>query len=983
MTAYISLYNEIEITADNSITNQVVIHDAMTLGFCTQGVLHTDNAGVVSSSSVIESDIKDDAITENKIADDSVSNNKIQNNAITTAKILDSNVTDAKISSLSASKLTGTVTIPVSNASVTTSSATVNGNIAVTGTVDGVDVSAFKTDYDSKVNQDVRPSASPTFANLITSGLVDGRDVSTDGATLDNLNTTLGLGGLTTTEVNQLKNINSSVFSSAQWTRLAGINQDLATSSVSQFDRLALGGTYSSSVVAARLQLRGTNSSIGGPHLACFTSISTYPLFYLQPNTPNNISLMFDSYWDGTDDRTSVASASGIAIRIRKTTTTLNIEGGSNLSAGGIVSFVPYMTVSSTDLATIGTVNGVNIATFKTDYDSKVNQDVRTTASPTFANLITSGLVDGVDVSSFKSDYDSKVNQDVRSTASPTFVSPTCTTLITTPKVQNIGGDIKMNTDALLQGWTFLSTGDFHSIDRNRFLYCNNLRSLGAVPDYISMSINSGLNVITVNTSGISANTNGVTRMTISNTQVQCAVNVDVTGNITVSGTVDGRDVSTDGAILDNLNTTIGLGGLTAAEVNQLKNIDSSTFSSAQWTRLSNIDQDLVTTSTPYFAKLGVGGANSSSPASKLAITGTNNSTAGPHMTFYTNADAYPLMQIYPLTHDSITLAFDTYNLSGAFYSSGNVGSWTISKSGGHLITSFGSAVAGFPVTLTPVTRLNDNGQLLVTDGSNSFPPISFMNDTDTGLYHIGSNNMGVACNGAKVLDIATSGLGVTGDITVSGNVDGVDVSAFKTDYDSKVNQNVKTTASPTFAGQTINGNITVSGNVDGVDVSTFKSDYDAKINQDVRTSASPSFTNLTLSGINASTFYATGTWSVTVGDSLSRNFTLTTNVGSYTRIGNMYNCLIQVAWSSKGSASGTIRYSLPTTLTSNWPRCPGVVGYMNGVTWTNMVLCSGDSGTNFVRLLDASKTGSSPTDLTNTSYSASGEVQLTLTFLV
>ena len=30
----------------------------------------------------------------------------------------------------------------------------------------------------------------------------------------------------------------------------------------------------------------------------------------------------------------------------------------------------------------------------------------------------------------------------------------------------------------------------------------------------------------------------------------------DVTGNITVSGTVDGRDVDTDGTTLDTLNTT-------------------------------------------------------------------------------------------------------------------------------------------------------------------------------------------------------------------------------------------------------------------------------------------------------------------------------------------------------------------------------------------------------------------------------------------
>jgi Chaperone of endosialidase len=39
----------------------------------------------------------------------------------------------------------------------------VNGDITVTGAVDGVDVAAFKSDYDGKVNQDVKSGASPTF----------------------------------------------------------------------------------------------------------------------------------------------------------------------------------------------------------------------------------------------------------------------------------------------------------------------------------------------------------------------------------------------------------------------------------------------------------------------------------------------------------------------------------------------------------------------------------------------------------------------------------------------------------------------------------------------------------------------------------------------------------------------------------------------------------------------------------------------------
>ena len=62
-------------------------------------------------------------------------------------------------------------------------------------------------------------------------------------------------------------------------------------------------------------------------------------------------------------------------------------------------------------------------------------------------------------------------------------------------------------------------------------------------------------------------------------TSVGSLTSLDVTNNITVGETVDGRDISADGATLDNLNTTIGLSGLTTAEVNQLKNIGLTTIS--------------------------------------------------------------------------------------------------------------------------------------------------------------------------------------------------------------------------------------------------------------------------------------------------------------------------------------------------------------------------------------------------------------------
>ena len=51
----------------------------------------------------------------------------------------------------------------------------------------------------------------------------------------------------------------------------------------------------------------------------------------------------------------------------------------------------------------------------------------------------------------------------------------------------------------------------------------------------------------------------------------------------------------------------------------------------------------------------------------------------------------------------------------------------------------------------------------------------------------------------------------------------------------------ITSTTGPIEAGQI------VCDNVDGVDISTFKADYDAKVDQDVKTTANPTFNNLTV----------------------------------------------------------------------------------------------------------------------------------------
>jgi hypothetical protein len=91
---------------------------------------------------------------------------------------------------------------------------------------------------------------------------------------------------------------------------------------------------------------------------------------------------------------------------------------------------------------------------------------------------------------------------------------------------------------------------------------------------------------------------------------------INVNGNITVTGNVDGRDVSADGSVIDAI-TANGVTALTSSEVDQLENINATTISSTTWGHLGGIDQALSSTSSPTFN----------------SVTGTLSTAAQPNIT--------------------------------------------------------------------------------------------------------------------------------------------------------------------------------------------------------------------------------------------------------------------------------------------------------------------------------------------------------------
>jgi hypothetical protein len=63
------------------------------------------------------------------------------------------------------------------------------------------------------------------------------------------------------------------------------------------------------------------------------------------------------------------------------------------------------------------------------------------------------------------------------------------------------------------------------------------------------------------------------------------------------------------------------------------------------------------------------------------------------------------------------------------------------------------------------------SGSVHGANGSFTNPSFAFNSDQNTGLYRIGANNLGVAIGGAKVLDVASTGLTVTGALASTGDV--------------------------------------------------------------------------------------------------------------------------------------------------------------------------------------------------------------------
>jgi len=95
--------------------------------------------------------------------------------------------------------------------------------------------------------------------------------------------------------------------------------------------------------------------------------------------------------------------------------------------------------------------------------------------------------------------------------------------------------------------------------------------------------------------------------------------------------------------------------------------------------------------------------------------------------------------------------------------------------------------VAGSNITITEtpttITITGDEGQIELQDGTAAAPSLFFVNDTDTGLFRVGANTLGIAVGGTQAAAISSAVFAITPNTTIAGTLtaNGTSIPASKT----------------------------------------------------------------------------------------------------------------------------------------------------------------------------------------------------------
>ena len=319
---------------------------------------------------------------------------------------------------------------------------------------------------------------------------------------------------------------------------------------------------------------------------------------------------------------------------------------------------------------------------------------------------------------------------------------------------------------------------------------------------------------------------------------------VDVTGNVVVSGTVDGRDVATDGTKLDTIETN-ATADQTAAEIlTAIKTVDG-TGSGLDADTVDGIEAAAITQSGDSVALTGdVTGSTTVAADGTISVATTiaaNSITLGTDTTGDYVATVTGTANEVEVTGSGGETAAVTVGLPSDVTVSNNLtvggylagpASFTIDPAGvgdntGTVIIAGDLQVDGTTTTINSTTVTVDDLNLTLASGS---------------ANAAAANGAGITVDGANATITYDStndewdfnkNINITGNLILSGTVDGRDVATDGTKLDTiETNATADQTQAEinalgiTATGLSGNpdisvGNITVSGTVDGRDVAT------------------------------------------------------------------------------------------------------------------------------------------------------------------
>jgi hypothetical protein len=460
--------------------------------------------------------------------------------------------------------------------------------------------------------------------NIIISGTVDGRDISADGIVLDNLNTN-GASALTIAEIDQLENINSTVISSTQWGYLGALDQDIATTSNVQFNTGVIDSTSTTALVVRKNNSGATvfrvDTSSGNIYLGAnqfYAQDTTNPLLNFDTNDNLEYNRTNNEYKFiiGNASIYEIKASGGVIIPTTQVSDTVNVTSstGGSLNIGGDTTTPRIYTYGSTSAPTftnrsIGTriVLASEISASTVDYSIGIESGGLWTSVPTTSDIFKwyGGTTQMMSLTGTVLTLDVKEIIDTTNTEAllvrkngsggDVFVVDTSNNITTSTDVLHI----RPTSSGGESSTTFYANSDKSiSVAGDRYTMGHNTSSVGTKNWSLANNIGRIIDCKSDRTVIMSSTS---TSISVTTGALQVVGGIGIGGDSIFGGTVNGRNITTDGGTLDNLNTTIGLSALTTAEVDQLENINSTVISSTQWGYLGALDQGITTTSDIQF----------------------------------------------------------------------------------------------------------------------------------------------------------------------------------------------------------------------------------------------------------------------------------------------------------------------------------------------------------------------------------------------